>query len=75
MKINEAVHVALFHVGEGRKQDGRGGGGGSADKKFTRKGAVRQSVHGLEGRSGNLKKAMAKKVETHTTRRDRKELQ
>jgi len=24
VKINEAVHVTLFHVGEGRKQDGRG---------------------------------------------------
>lgn len=39
MNINEAVHVTLFHVGEGRKQDGRGRGGG-ADKKFTRKGTV-----------------------------------
>jgi len=26
VKINEAVHVTLFHVGEGRNQDGRGRG-------------------------------------------------
>jgi hypothetical protein len=63
VKINGAVHVTLFHVGEGRKQDGRGRGV-VLIKNSQGRALFRQRVYGREGRSGNLKKAMAKKVET-----------